>query len=157
MFGVVGEVLLVLAAVVGAGVAVLEYLGKRSERDRADNAELAQESMARELAEARQELAGSRVAHEEIATVERQAAANEKRAARDALSQQKKQAKDALALQKKQAKDSQKASSAALREQKRQASRDERARKEQERKVLAETTKQRKAAEKLAKEARRKK
>lgn len=140
------NIILALAAVASTVVAYLEYRGKQAERDRADKAELAQERMAQELAEARRELAGSRVAHEEIATIERAAADNDRRAARDALS-----------LQKKQAKDTQKASSAALREQKRQASREERARKAQDKKVLAEATKQRKAAEKLAREARRKK
>lgn len=151
------NIVLAAAAVVGTLVAVLQYRDKKAESARADRAELAQERTADELTEVREELAGSREAHEEIASVEGQAATNEKRAARDALSQQKKQAKDSLSLQKKQAQDAKRANSAALREQKRRADKEARERRAQDRKVLAETTKQRKAAEKLAKEARRKK
>ena len=153
MFGVVTDVvLLVLTGIgavgtaVGAYVAILQHRGKQAEGARADQAEEARDRMADQLAGAREELARSSAAHEQIAATEIEAASNEHRAARDALREQKKQ----NSATEKTARDS-------LAEQKRQARKDATARKKQDAKVLAEQKKQTKAAEKLAKEARRKK
>jgi hypothetical protein len=96
--------LAVLLNIPSAVVAIRQYRGRLQEKKRADRAEKARDRIGEELAAARRELAGSRQAHERLASIERGAASEAKRSTRREESQRRSQDRKILREQRKQTK-----------------------------------------------------